>query len=957
MKKRLLSALLSAVLLLSACGTTVEDDTTVADTTEAATEESVEVTAPAESEEVTDAVVETEPEEKVERMDYKIVVKDDAYVYNNDGSVDYSDKNFGKDSDIQLKSNKNALTRYAYLKFDISSLAGDNDFTAIELDLMLKLKQNMPGNPEFATVEIYSVSPEGWDENTITYNNRPAYVDLVVSRDDIQGVGNIFSFPITSYVKQALENGEKEIAFYLADASGVPLHIKFESKDGGKKAPELSVYYGTKTDDTVYYGKMWGTKAPELSKNGIDNIVGLRKSELYRTEACEDTYVEGGTSADKNFGASEIIDVKAAPGEKIDNYYREALLKFDIRDVADLAYTSVYLELECKLVEKGDIPVELMVYGCYPFDWEEKTVTYNTLPEKEEFVTSVIIEKAGTVRIDVTDIVKKYAKFGDEYISFILTGNSDSVRRLQFSSKESNKGKPSLIFNDETTGKGFTTYLPYSGTNPWDNAMEMVSTWLTRWEEIKKGGDNDVQPIVRNDSEYSLIVDAAKYNETDGADTKYTQYPTRLVSTLKGYTASTDETLKYDVYGGIIDESMKQEATGFFYTKKIGDRWWTIDPLGYPFFRVSVVTISMGNTTQSAKELAKYGSNENWAQATTDRLKELGFNSAGGWSNISYLNGVDEPLSQTYVMYVLKRYCQTLGLDVTTGGNTALVSDIMPVFDPAFVSAANSNIKSIVANYASSPNIYGWMSDNELPAGINMLDKTLLADVNDSRFNYSYAVAWTFMMLKTGKPDVSVNDVTDELRREYRAMVYDRYFEVITDALERYAPYHQYMGCRFLEGCYADEYAMRVAGHYCDVITYNYYNAWEADAEMIANQVKWAGRPFVITEWYAKGMDAWEKNNAMTNKSGWGWTVRTQNDRGLFYENFALQLLESKVCVGFDWFLYRDNDPNDLTADLSNRDSNKGIVDNDGNEYTELTKHMEEVNRQKYSLIKFFDER
>ena len=165
------------------------------------------------------------------------------------------------------------------------------------------------------------------------------------------------------------------------------------------------------------------------------------------------------------------------------------------------------------------------------------------------------------------------------------------------------------------------------------------------------------------------------------------------------------------------------------------------------------------------------------------------------------------------------------------------------------------------------------------------------------------------------------------------------------------------MGCRFLEGCYADEYAMRVAGYYCDVITYNYYNAWEANPEMIANQVKWAGRPFVITEWYAKGMDAWEKNPNMTNKSGWGWTVRTQNDRGLFYQNFALQLLESKGCVGFDWFLYRDNDPNDLTADLSNRDSNKGIVDNDGNEYTELTKYMQELNRQKYSLIKFFDER
>jgi hypothetical protein len=188
-------------------------------------------------------------------------------------------------------------------------------------------------------------------------------------------------------------------------------------------------------------------------------------------------------------------------------------------------------------------------------------------------------------------------------------------------------------------------------------------------------------------------------------------------------------------------------------------------------------------------------------------------------------------------------------------------------------------------------------------------------------------------------------------------MVYDRYFEVIRSALDKYAPCHQYMGCRFLKNCYNDESVMRVAGYWCDVITYNYYNAWEADPEMVANQQKWAGKPFVVTEFYAKGMDVWEKDNSITNKSGAGWTVRTQEDRGLFYENFALQLLECKGCVGFDWFLYRDNDPNDATADLSNRDSNKGIINNAGEEYTELTSHMQKVNTQKYTLINFFDQR
>ena len=42
--------------------------------------------------------------------------------------------------------------------------------------------------------------------------------------------------------------------------------------------------------------------------------------------------------------------------------------------------------------------------------------------------------------------------------------------------------------------------------------------------------------------------------------------------------------------------------------------------------------------------------------------------------------------------------------------------------------------------------------------------------------------------------------------------------------------------------------------------------------------------------------------------------------------DFTLALLESRNCIGWHWFKYLDNDPDDLTTDLSNRDSNKGIV-------------------------------
>jgi hypothetical protein len=83
--------------------------------------------------------------------------------------------------------------------------------------------------------------------------------------------------------------------------------------------------------------------------------------------------------------------------------------------------------------------------------------------------------------------------------------------------------------------------------------------------------------------------------------------------------------------------------------------------------------------------------------------------------------------------------------------------------------------------------------------------------------------------------------------------------------------------------------------------------------------------------------------------------VRTQTDRGRFYENFVLALLESQVCVGWHWFKYADNDPADAKADPSNTDSNKGIVSNRYEPYAPLVTSMERINTRVYALAEYFD--
>lgn len=145
---------------------------------------------------------------------------------------------------------------------------------------------------------------------------------------------------------------------------------------------------------------------------------------------------------------------------------------------------------------------------------------------------------------------------------------------------------------------------------------------------------------------------------------------------------------------------------------------------------------------------------------------------------------------------------------------------------------------------------------------------------------------------------------------------------------------------------------MTAAGRYCDVVTINYYGAWTPESGLMAQWSSWTGRPFIITEWYAMAYDS-----GLACTTGAGFRVATQADRGKFYQNYALKLLQTKNCVGFHWFKYLDNDPEATNRDASNIDGNKGIVNISFQPYTELTNRMRTVNINAYKLIEYFDGR
>jgi hypothetical protein len=428
----------------------------------------------------------------------------------------------------------------------------------------------------------------------------------------------------------------------------------------------------------------------------------------------------------------------------------------------------------------------------------------------------------------------------------------------------------------------------------------------------------------------SPTTSAAKMNPT----AKWEDYPTRLIGGLPGYQTGRDGALSN--YGGIRKD--RRTATGFFRTEKTGHRWWLVDPEGYPFLHVGVVSVAPppGGGTRS----------ESWAAETTKLLRSNGFNGVGAWSDTDSLRAVEHPVAYTKIWNFMSSYGSKRGGMYQQSGHMGYPKDCIFVFDPEFPAFCDEYAKRLAAT-RDDPWLLGHFSDNELPFYHKTLDNFLKLPKDDP--GRKAVDEWLAERRKKNPEDKTL---TDEKRREFLGFVADRYLQITSAAIRKYDPNHLCLGPRFTGQSLKEKSIFEAAGRHLDVIAVNYYHAWSPDPGQVKDWVAWSGKPYMVTEWYAKGMDS-----GFANTSGAGFVVKTQADRGRFYQNFTLGLLESGGCVGWHWFKYRDNDPNDKKADPSNIDSNKGLVNLRLEPYVPLARAMEEINRQVYSLADYFDRR
>jgi hypothetical protein len=415
--------------------------------------------------------------------------------------------------------------------------------------------------------------------------------------------------------------------------------------------------------------------------------------------------------------------------------------------------------------------------------------------------------------------------------------------------------------------------------------------------------------------------------------------PTRTLAGVQGALELAPDA-NLDQYGGL--RTRTGNKTGFFHPEKIGERWWLIDPEGNAFIHKGVTSIAIQDTPKSqAAFKAQFGNEQKWADETTKLLKAYNFNGTGTWTSNALLRATANPPVYTALWSFMSTYGKQRGGTYQQPGHTGYPNDCIFVFDPEFEAFCDQHAKQLAAT-KDDPYLLGHFSDNEMPLPATALDNYLkLPDTDPGR---KAALDW--LAARNVKP----NDISSNDRVEFLKLVVARYAKIVSSAIKKYDPNHLYLGPRLHSTAMNSQAVLTALGPFVDIVSINHYNSWTPDAARMEDRTRWSGKPFIVTEFYVKGADA-----GLANTTGAGWIVKTQKDRGWFYQNYVLALLQSKTCVGWHWFKYIDNDPTAPNPEPSNIDSNKGIVSNEYKPYTALLDTMKQLNERVYGLLDLFD--
>ena len=416
--------------------------------------------------------------------------------------------------------------------------------------------------------------------------------------------------------------------------------------------------------------------------------------------------------------------------------------------------------------------------------------------------------------------------------------------------------------------------------------------------------------------------------------------------------------------------------TGFFHAEKHGDTWWLVDPNGAGFYAVGVDHVNyhahwcqkLGYAPYNRFVSQKYGSEENWAKATAERLRDWGFSTVAA--------GHSEFLRYTHFAHV-----EWFG----AGRSFADVEDIVPrttwtgfpnVFSPLWPRHCDIVAARVCAPNRDDPWLLGYFLDNELqwfgdlsnwndefglwtetwkkPPDHTAKQAWLsvarehCADIG--AFNRAWGTGYASFeeLAASTEPRAPETDEARQMARQYARLVADLYFKESTGAIRRHDPNHMILGCRFAGWAPG---VWDIAGKYCDVVSFNSYPRIDVDRGVPADLVeqyreiaRQTQKPLMLTEWSFPALDS-----GLPCQHGAGMRVATQAQKARCFAFFQRTLFSLPFVVGSDYFMYID-EPALGISDTFPEDSNYGLVNERDEPWAELTEVAAKVNARAWEL-------
>ena len=379
--------------------------------------------------------------------------------------------------------------------------------------------------------------------------------------------------------------------------------------------------------------------------------------------------------------------------------------------------------------------------------------------------------------------------------------------------------------------------------------------------------------------------------------------------------------------------------------------WWLKTPCGEPFYSLGVNILDGGYPDREKDGKVYYSwpafapTLGDWILETRHRLKEWGFNSAGGWS-----------LAPQQL-----RLPAVINLELGRRAKFHWFDPFAPETEARMMALA----REAVAPYRGSPYRIGYFSDNEVgwwagalfvyysKAPANSYTKARWVAMlrrhyrdNWAEFARDFApppgvASWPALLASTAMTHMRPGGNGIAVVREWTGIVAEHYYRLSERAIRAADPEALYFGDRL--PIYYDPAAVKAMAGHVDAIAANYNvdagDGWVAPYFFEGLEALSGGKPVLLTEWFfAAG-----ENRTGNRNNGHLMTVATQAERAkgaaAATENFA----RIPEIVGSQWFQYYDH-PKGGRPD--GEDYDFGLVDIDNHPYRHLTAALAVANRR-----------